>query len=118
MPIIGEFECSNEEKLNRAIHGSMGRNGRLEGGVGEGASDAVKLAEYDRLGGLIKKGNMKVETGSFYDFAKQTPREKPVIVFAFRSEDEGQISVPEGSDLPLDARPDVGKVPKKKKKKE
>jgi len=118
MPLLLEkYQCGNEEKFNRAVFGTTGRGGGLVGGVGENATEEAKLAEYDRLGGLILEGKMKVETGSFFDFTKNKPREKPVIVYAFR-DDEGKISVPEGTELPLEARPDVGKTPKKKKSKE
>jgi len=59
----------NKEKLDRVINGSTGSDGRLVGGLGKDASKDEILAEYDKLGGLIKtKDGQKVETGSFYDF--------------------------------------------------
>lgn len=81
MAKIKEFELVNDEKVNRAIYGSVGREGRLSGGVGENATDEAKIAEYDRLGGLIKKDGNKVKTGSFYDFEKKGVREEPAISF-------------------------------------
>lgn len=84
MPELLGYDLINEEKLNRAVFGSAGREGKLEGGVGEGASDEVKLAAYDKLGGLIKKGENTVKMGSFYDFEKKAPRKTPEVLFVSR----------------------------------
>jgi hypothetical protein len=84
---VGEFSLENDEKVDRAINGTVGRDDQARGGLvskhGEGnIPDAALLAEYDRLGGLIKKGDLKVKTGSFYDFQKKQPREKPELRFS------------------------------------
>lgn len=96
---IGEFKLTNGEKLNRAMEGRIGKNGLLYGGMAEKISkgeykpidqqdkkerevfDNALLAEYDRLGGLIMKGELKVKTGSFWDFVKKCPLEKPNVSF-------------------------------------
>lgn len=98
---IKGFTLDNEEKVGRAILGSMGSEGTLKGGVGEDATEEAKLAEYDRLGGLILKGDNKVKTGSFYDFKKQKPRETPEVVFVFRDIDDNEVEVPEGEAIPM-----------------
>lgn len=78
---IGDLNLVNEEKLNRAISGSMTRGGVLSGGVGENASDEAILAAYDKLGGLILKDDCKVKSGCFYDFEKKCAKEKVELVF-------------------------------------
>lgn len=81
------FELVNAEKVERALTGSANRAGSLIGGVqkpdGSYDDDAL-LAEYDRLGGLVRKGDNVVKTGSFYDFTARRPREKAEVVFVFR----------------------------------
>lgn len=79
--IINGFTLANDDKLNRAIYGSVGREGKMKGGVGEKAAEEEILAEYDRLGGLILKGENKVKTGSFYDFDEKLARKEPKVVF-------------------------------------
>lgn len=86
---VGDYVLVNEEKVERALHGTVTRGGQLSGGVGDNASDEVLLAEYDRLGGLITKNGLKVKTGSFYNFDKRTPRVEPEVVFM--TELEGDI---------------------------
>ena len=98
---IKGFHLVNKDRLERAIYGTLGREGLLAGGVGEDASDDAVLAEYDRLGGLIKKGENKVKLGSFYDFKNKKARATPVIVFEFRDTDGVQIDIPEGEAIPL-----------------
>jgi hypothetical protein len=83
---IGQFELANDEKIERAKHGSMTRGGVLTGGVGDLPEEHTKeekdtyeaklLAEYDRLGGLVLKDGIKVCMGTFYDFAKRTPQKE------------------------------------------
>jgi len=71
----GGYLLVNHDKLDRAINGNIGREGRLTGGVGKDAPLEAVLAEYDRLGGLILDAdNNRLETGSFYDFDKGAPR--------------------------------------------
>lgn len=97
---IGGFTLVNHEKLNRAIEGHMGRGGRLEGGIGEGASDEAILAEYDRLGGLIRKGKNNVKMGSFYDFPKRKPHDKPKVVFIFKDLEGNSVELEDGAEIP------------------
>lgn len=81
------FELLNPEKVERALVGTVTRSGALSGGVqapdGTYDEDAL-LAEYDRLGGLIRKGDDKVKMGSFFDFKSRKPREKATPVLEFR----------------------------------
>ncbi len=78
----------NGEKLVRAIEGSQNSLGEIRGGVGADAPEGAILAEYDRLGGLVKKGKYKVKTGSFYDFAKKQPRMETVT----KKDKEGKVT--------------------------
>jgi len=103
MQILG-FTIANGEKWDRAVNGTVHREGKLSGGVGENATDEVKLAAYDKLGGLVMKGKNKVKMGAFYDFEKKTPREKPEVVFIFRDLEGTEIEVPEGEELPIEVR--------------
>jgi hypothetical protein len=93
---ILDYTIANLEKWDRAINGTVDRLGkqriRAEGGscgVGENATDMEKLAEYDRLGGLILKDGEKIKTGSFYDFENKAPRTEPELIFL--AEIEGEI---------------------------
>lgn len=100
---IGQFQLVNEEKVQRAIYGSVGKGGAMTGGVGENAGDAVVIAEYDRLGGLVLKEGEKVKTGSFYDFQAKVPRETPDVVLLYTV--NGRIvEVPDGAPLPVSVR--------------
>ena len=78
---IKEFVCENEEKINRAIFGKKDGPRVIFVGVGEKATDEEKLANYDKLGGLITKDGVKVKTGSFYNFEKKEVRKEPKIIF-------------------------------------
>ena len=98
------FIAENAEKWNRAVHGSISSEGKLTGGVGEGASELAKFAEYDKLGGYITKGGRKVKTGSFYDFDNQVAREEPEVIFIFRDLDGDIVEVPEGEEIPIEVR--------------
>ena len=96
------YEFCNPEKVDRALNGTLRSGGHLEGGVkkADGTWDEAELlAEYDKLGGLIKKGGDSIQTGSFYDFKNRTKREKPEIIFEFRVAGE-KVLVPEGRELP------------------
>ena len=94
MKILG-YECSNEEKLERAING----NGNEYQGVGQDAPDEIKLAEYDKLGGLISKGGDKIKSGSFWDVYNKRPRKEPEVIFVYRDETD-VVEVPEGTKIP------------------
>ena len=100
MQLLG-YQCVNDDKVNRAIYGSTGSEGKLHGGVGENASDEAKIAEYDRLGGLITKDGHKVKTGSFYDFDKRAPRKEPEVVLLFRDISGQIVELAEGEELPI-----------------
>jgi hypothetical protein len=81
---INGFTLVNAEKIERALHGTMGKGGELNGGVGDKAKPEDLLAEYDRLGGLILKDGRKVKTGSFYDFDKKEARETPQVILILK----------------------------------
>lgn len=89
MKELNGYTLANEEKIDRAINGSIGSEGRLVGGIGSKATDEELIAEYDRLGGLIQKDGNKVKTGSFYDFEKKQPRKEPEV--SFITEIEGEL---------------------------
>lgn len=94
--ILNGYICQNEEKVDRAIHGSVVSQGRLEGGVGEDASDEAKLAEYDRLGGLITTAEgRKVKTGSFWDLEKKVMRKNPEVILIMRDLEGNTVEIPE-----------------------
>lgn len=100
---IQEFTLVNTEKLERALNGTQTGSGTVIGGVGSGAyfDDGWKrngeplsesevatlehalLAEYDKIGGLVMKGDDKVKTGSFYNFTARKPRATPEVVFTY-----------------------------------
>lgn len=86
---IGEFVLENDEKVGRALNGTLTRDGKLSGGLDKDATDEQILAAYDKLGGLITKGGLKVKMGSFYDFPDKCPRE--VAEVTFMAEIEGEI---------------------------
>ena len=75
------FVLVNDEKVDRALHGSMGSQGKLVGGVGDEAKDEAILAEYDKLGGLILQDGIKVKSGAFWDFAKKVARKEPLVSY-------------------------------------
>ncbi len=79
------FTLVNEAKLRRVLEGTVTREGALSGGIGKDADPALIRAHYDKLAGLILKGNRKVRTGSFWDFEKNIPRETPDVVFEHRT---------------------------------
>lgn len=112
---IGEFILENENKLHRAINGTVGKNGAAEGGVGEKAADEDILAAYDKLGGLITKEGNKVKIGSFYDFAKKTKREVPEVLLEFRDIDGDVVELGVDEDLPIEVK--AARLAKKTKSK-
>ncbi len=108
---INGYELVNEDKLERAINGTLNSSAQMVGGVGK-KDKAGKLenpeevlAEYDRLGGLIFKAGTKdkVKTGSFYDFKLKGARPKPEVVYTYRVNGQ-EIDVPEGEELPLSVK--------------
>lgn len=118
--LIKTFQLVNEDKVNRALNGTPKGSGEAIGGVGNGAYldgsvwkrngdelsetevDALEnalLAEYDKLGGLIKRGKDVVKTGSFFDFKAKRPQAKPRIVFVYRINGK-YVEVADGVELP------------------
>lgn len=75
------YTINNPEKLRRAVDGSQSNEPEARKGVGEKATAEAILAAYDKLGGLIKKGDLKLKVGSFYDFKNRRPRKEPAISF-------------------------------------
>ena len=61
---VGDYTLLNDEKVSRAFDK-----------LGENATDAQLLAEYDRLGGAVKYEGRKLAMGTFFDFKEQKPRE-------------------------------------------
>jgi hypothetical protein len=86
---INGFSLVNDEKVNRAIYGTVTGGGKLTGGVGDKASPEAVIAEYDRLGGLILKDGEKVKNGSFYDYANRAPRKEAEVLYV--TEIDGDI---------------------------
>lgn len=112
---IGDFTLVNEEKVHRAIYGTVTQGGMNKGGVGEDAKPEAILAEYDRLGGYIKKGKYKVKMGSFYDFKGRKPRSKPEVVFVLRALMGEKVEVKDGESIPLEVKAQETLEAKKKK---
>lgn len=88
MYTVGEFVLMNDEKVDRAIFGSLTRLNTRAGGVGPDAQPNALLAEYDRLGGFIAKNGLKVKEGSFFDFKIRKPRAEPIVSFILNVEGE------------------------------
>lgn len=85
--VVNGFTLANPDKVTRALDGAMNERGEFVGGVrkSDGSYDGNELlAEYDRIAGLILKGEDKVRTGSFYDFGARRPRVEPKVEFEFR----------------------------------
>jgi len=98
---IKGFTLVNPDKVERALHGTPVPSG-ARGGIAndDGTYEEDKLlAEYDRLGGLIRKGGDTVKTGSFYDFGARRPHAIPKVVFVYRVNGD-LVEVPEGVELP------------------
>ena len=94
---INGYVLENEEKLARAIKGTLSRDGRLVGGletmVGwdklpEEEKNALILGQYDRLGGLVTKNEVNIKIGSFYDFINKIVRPKPIVSFEMNLDGE------------------------------
>lgn len=111
----------SKDKLERALSGSPNRNGVYVGGVikGDGTYDEDQLlAEYDRLGGLIRKGEDKVKTGSFYDFANRSPRAKAEVKLEFRINGRlVEVSADEPLPTIVRASKELDEIEKEEKKK-
>jgi len=99
---IEGYTLVNPDKIERAINGTTNNKGEIVGGVAktDGSYDEGELiAEYDRIGGLIRKGEDKVKTGSFYDFKAKGVRKEPKVVFVFRVNGQ-EVEVEDGEVLP------------------
>lgn len=95
----------NADKLHRAIYGSIGDKGRVDGtGAGENASAEEILVAYDRLGGLILKGKAKVKPGCFYDFEKKVAFKKPEVILVFRDLKGRAVELEEGDEIPVEVQ--------------
>lgn len=127
---IQGFELVNDEKIERAQHGTITRGGVLTGGldqlVREGklsredneAYETALLAEYDRLGGLVMKNGVKVKTGSFWDIKLKVMRPEPQLSYMIEVEEE-IMEVDEEEALALKAAKEkVKKLKEKKSKKQ
>lgn len=120
------YNLENEDKVNRAINGSIHGQGQSVGGVGDNASQEEIIAEYDRIGGLItlekKSGkgvnkSYKVKTGSFYDFPKRTVRKSPEVVLSLRGIDGEEVEISQDEEIPVEVQAAESKADKKKGKK-
>jgi hypothetical protein len=83
---VNGYTLVNPEKIQRAMEGQPTPDGSSKGGVAreDGSYDAnALLAEYDKLGGLIKKGSDRVKTGSFYDFKARKAHAEPKVFFIY-----------------------------------
>lgn len=108
---VDKFTLTNEEKLHRAIYGSLDREGRETGGLlsklGLESVDEIPedqlLAEYDRLGGHILQGKYKIKTGSFWDFKNKCPKKKPDPTITIRVEGE-EVEFPADKPVPLEVQ--------------
>lgn len=118
--IVGNYTLVNPEKVDRALNGSQQADSTRVGGVGKGAYkegniwmrggevisekdvvilESALLAEYDRLGGLIRKGGDKVVTGSFYDFKARKSLNPPMVKFEFMINGK-QVVIGEEDEVP------------------
>jgi len=123
--MIREFDLVNEEKLNRVLKGVIGRLGQLTGGLEsqpdwskktEEEKEALTLAHYDRTGGLILKGGLKVSTGSFWDIKLNAPRPEPVLKFMTAIEDEIVEVTEEEAKVIETSKAKIDSLKKKKKR--
>jgi len=100
---VNGYTLVNPDKVTRALEGSQDSHGLFQGGVRkpDGTFDADELlVEYDRIGGLIRKGEDKVHTGSFYDVMAKRARAKFEVKFEYRINGD-MILVPEGAKEPV-----------------
>ncbi len=96
---INGYKLLNEDKIKRAAEGQLTDKGEHIGGVGYEDQDAL-LAQYDKLGGLIKnKEGYKVKTGSFFDHRKNVAIAKPNPTLVVRVNGQ-EVEVPEGKPMP------------------
>lgn len=101
---LGDFLLVNPDKVRRAIEGEPRRGGVPEGGVGREASDAVILAAYDKLGGLVRKDGRNLKIGCFWDFKNKKAREIPEVVFILDGINGKKYEVADGEEVPLEVK--------------
>lgn len=114
----GVFSLMNMDKVGRALDGTPNDKGMPVGGIRKedgSYENSELLAEYDRMGGLIRKGEDKVKTGSFYDFQNRRPREKAVVEFVYNVNGKF-VTVSADKEMPGEVKA-VKKVKKEAKKK-
>lgn len=110
MKIVKGLQLVNDDKLHRAIHGSVNRYGLEVGGLIEKYIEEDKipddelLAAYDKLGGAVFKGDIKVESGSFYDFLKKQPKPKSEIVLLFKDLRGRTVKLKEDEAVPVEVQ--------------
>lgn len=103
MPKVLGYELGNHHKYERAVNGNERES---INGVGEDADQALILAAYDRLGGLIMKGKDKVQNGCFCDLEESKKKgkviviEDPFIVFEHRDHEGNLHLVDEDEEEP------------------
>lgn len=90
-------------KWNYAINGITTSNNTTKGGVGEDATMFQKFAEYDRLGGLIRKNGYPLKMGCFYDFKNKKAHVETKLVIIYKVNSKF-IEVPDGQELPIEVR--------------
>lgn len=121
---IKGYSLINEEKVERALNGTPKDDSTTIGGIGGGAYredgvwkregeelnekevdvlETALLAEYDKLGGLIKRGNDKVKTGSFFNLKSKKPFDVPQVMFVYRVNGK-LVEIPDGKELPGEVR--------------
>lgn len=96
------YELLNQDKVRRVLEGSPSRTGEAVGGIlqPDGTFDEdLLLANYDKIGGGIRKNGDTVKMGSFYDFARKAPRTKAEVVLTFRINGE-VVEVAEEAEAP------------------
>ncbi len=87
---FGDFILYSHDKLHRVINGVVGEGGKTSGGLGKDASAEDIIANYDKLGGLIRtKDGQKVETGTFWDFVNDKPKGEINLKLAKKPNTEG-----------------------------
>lgn len=120
MENVKGYDLINASKVDRALNGFQKNDGTVIGGIGKGAYrvdgvwkredvdltetevdelESALLAEYDKLGGLVKRGNDKVKIGSFYNVKAKKPHAKPVVIFTYKVGNRF-VDVPDNVELP------------------
>lgn len=99
--VVREFELVDPIKVDRVLNGTTNNRGGLTPGImqnGEFDED-VLLAEYDKIGGLVRLDGNKVKMGSFYDFRNRKAFEKPEVMLTFKVNGKF-VDVPADKELP------------------